>query len=307
MQDIDFDEIDRAVNSVTTSTPEVPVTPVVTPAEPVVPVADPVVVPAPVSPAARRSTGRFMDVVHSSSDMRPTRSSAPAAHSLHRDDMPDRTAVAERPQATTVASSAFHWPDPIDVAPAVAPDPVDPTPAVIETPAAPLESPFLPDAKIEKRPLGAFSNSEVDLSFIEEPITPSVPAVNEEPAELQDEILLLEEHIVDEPEAEVTEPVVEEVAPVVEESVLPTVELPVAPVQEEPIGPTSITQQYKEHPATEPQESGAIFDTESYHQPLVHTPKKRSGALVIVWILALILVGGGIGAAVYFVVLPMLG
>ena len=305
MQDIDFDEIDRAVNSVTTSAPDVPVAPVT----PVAPAAELIATPspAPASPAVRRSSGRFMDVVHSSSDMRPTRSSAPAAHSLHRDDTPDRTAVAERPQATTVASSAFHWPDPIDVTPVAEPTaatavvepfaaPLVTTPAVIDEPAAPLESPFLPDAKIEKRPLGAFSSPEIELPFIEEPINATVPAVNEEPAELQDEILLLEEHIVDEPEALVAE-----------EPTSVVLDTPAAPAQEEHVGPTSITQQYKEHPTTEPQESGAIFDTESYHQPLVHTPKKRSGALVVVWILALILVGGGIGAAVYFVLLPMLG
>ena len=69
--------------------------------------------------------------------------------------------------------------------------------------------------------------------------------------------------------------------------------------------PTSITQQYTEQ-ASSTDESGAIYDTTAYHQPLTHTARKKSGAWVIVWILLLIILGGGAGAAVYFFVLPLI-
>lgn len=71
----------------------------------------------------------------------------------------------------------------------------------------------------------------------------------------------------------------------------------VAPV---PAGPTSIPQQYREEPSTSDQESGAIYDTDSYHQPLAHPVKKKSGWLWIVWIVLLLAVGGGGAAALYF-------
>jgi len=354
MQDIDFDEIDRAVSSVTNSgvpkrenigriIPTRPVAPVATTPAPVpeTPIETPAEAPTPApaastpSPAARRSSGRFMDVVHSSSDMRPVRSSAPAAASLHREEVVERTEVASRPEPVTTGSSAFHWPDPIDAlkpsAPTPEPEPiaapvfVPPAPVEVpivpdpvveefvpEEPSAPLESPFLANANIEKRPLGAFSDASSDLPLIEDPIpfsgedtaeseaspeiSKEVEALLAEPIETQsdlnDEALPIDEHFDEAPEEEI----------VAETEVIAT------PVAEVPAGPTSITQQYKEQPSTtDAGATGSIYDTEAYHQPLVHTPKKHSGVLVVVWIISLILVGGGIGAGVYFVLLPMLG
>lgn len=365
MQDIDFDEIDRAVSSVTNSgvpkresvsrsvperssvrisIPPTPtpapafVPPVATPSVPVVskPIKEEpveVVTPvastpaAPSSPAARRSTGRFMDVVHASSDMRPDRPSTPAAPEVQREEVAEREEPTITPEPTVAPSPAFHWPDPIDTlqpstpAPFETPKPVEiPAPVVeevvTEEASTPLESPFLSNAKIEKRPLGAFSDTAAELPLIEDPIpfssedaaqtdvapelSKEVEALLAEPAETQidlnDEVPLPDEIIAEEPES------VEQPAIVSEPAPAPT------PIEEIPVGPTSITQQYKEQPSTTSTESsGSIYDTEAYHQPLVHTPKKHSGILVVVWIVSLILVGGGIGAGVYFVLLPMLG
>lgn len=290
MQDIDFDEIDRAVSSVTdrgtdTRTPSA--------------------VP---SPAARRSSGRFMDVVHPSSDMRL---GGPSAPSLHREDVVavERTEVASRPEPAAISSSAFHWPDPVEVA---APAPIIPEAPSIPEEAAPLESPFLTDAKVEKRPLGTFStnDSDADLQLIEDfPVPTMSTSVPEEqkpeeetpapeiipettaeiPRELHADVLMLDTHSTDEA---VPEPLAAG-SSASTEAIL--------------TGPTSITQQYKEQPSTVSQPSGSIYDTEAYHQPLTHPAKKHSSALIIIWIVALILVGGGIGVGVYFVVLPMLG
>jgi len=354
MQDIDFDEIDRAVNSITRPDPK---TNVPEPALPVNPadVTPTLAEPAPLtpvipSPAVRRSSGRFMDVVHPSSDMRPetnARPSAPFATSFHREEVPARVEVAAQPEPVAAPSTAFHWPDPLDAAkpvdeplpeatpeiveeiqPAVeetAPEVTEEAPAAFEPEelieedddeeAAPLESPFLTDAKVEKRPLGAFSGADADLPLLEDPIPFSTNLVApqpvvvseaetvevEEPAheeheatpdEFHPDLLALDGHMQDEPLLEATNP--------------PDPE-PIAVVDEVPTGPTSITQQYKEQPSSAAESTGSIYDTEAYHQPLTHTPKKHSGALVVVWIAALILVGGGIGAGIYFVVLPMLG
>jgi hypothetical protein len=347
MQDIDFDEIDRAVNSMANTAADAPArvmtdtqtdTQSVAPQQVVEPATTQEAVASPVvpSPAVRRSSGRFMDVVHSSSDMRPSspvRPSAPSAPSLHREEVPEREEVTSRPEPAATMSAAFHWPDPIDLAepvaspvetPSVVIEPSIPevTPEVIEEPAptplledliddedaSPLESPFLSDAKVEKRPLGAFSGADADLPLLEDPIPfstnsthdsaiatvveePSHEEHEEVPHELHETLLALDGHGQDEPEAllEATNPP----DPVI--------------VEDTPVGPTSISQQYKEQPSTDSTVSGSIFDTEAYHKALTHPPKKRSAALVVIWILALILVGGGIGAAIYFVVLPMLG
>jgi hypothetical protein len=333
MQDIDFDEIDRAVGSVTGKStefstastspdPSIPAETIET--ETPIDTAEAPVATLP-SPAARRSTGRFMDVVHPSSDMRPNGMPAPTPR--REEAIPERAEVVDSPEEPIVEliapSTAFHWPDPIEVAGSA---PVEETPAskpaVEELPpvtspseedldliddedeeAAPLESPFLTDAKVEKRPLGAFSTADTSLGLplLEDFPTPATeatpapaPEIEQEtaeiPAELHPDLLLLDAHSEDE---EVPE-------------LLPE-HTDTAPENDIPTGPTSITQQYKEQPSTASQPSGAIFDTEAYHQPLAHTAKKRSNVTIIVWIVALILVGGGLGAGIYFVVLPMLG
>lgn len=264
MQDIDFDEIDRAVNSTMKPKSE--------------PKRDESTVSVNVSrsersesaPAARRSSGRFMDVVHPSSDMRSS--------------TPERSAPRpsiQKPEPKLPPKSNSDWPDPLDFH-GFNPDlPKKVSSDQDAQPMKPLESPFLTDAKVEKRPLGAFSE--------EKPVTPEKPKEEETPLlEAPDEPLL---------EAETKEETPEDKSEPASEPM---------PAQDEIIAPVSITQQYKEQPSTDDQPSGAIFDTEAYHQPLSHPEKKRSGALIVVWILVLILLGAGIGAGVYFYVLPLL-
>jgi hypothetical protein len=276
MQDIDFDELDRAVNSVTR--PEAPEESRTS----YIPVA---ARPASSSPAARRSSGRFMDVVHPSSDMRPQTSS---------DALPQPAPAAEA-ETPAEPTDSFQWPDPIELSGTHSEEtPVEAEQPAEETPVQPLDSPFLPDAKVEKRPLGNPVASDFATNEESEEPVAETPAETKEdtplPVELHEDIVKLEEAEtpIEEPEATIPE------------------FTPSTPVVEAPSGPTSITQQYKEQPSTAEQPSGAIYDTEAYHQALSHPEKKHSSILVIVWILALILVGGGMGAAVYFFVLPML-
>lgn len=333
MKDFDFDEIDKAVAGAlsteaeepTTRVEETITTPVVersfTPEAPT-PVATPAPAPA---PAIRRSSGRFMDVVHPSSDMRSKQTFTPP--------------VPRQPI------------QPVQAAPAV--DRVEETAPEIafedELPAwsVPLESPFLPDAKVEKRPLGGAAplNAPLEDLLLDEPDEPRLEAPDEP---------RLEAHVMPDPldfaayapvpafEQEDTgsEVVVDEVA--VEETVVPEVhaqpeeapvdvsEVPlesvavseqesVAPLQLEvspeptpaveptaaTTGPTSITQQYTEQPSSAEAPS-TMYDTEAYNQPVTPVAKKKSGIWVVLWIFLLVILGGGAGVAFYLFVLPLL-
>lgn len=100
--------------------------------------------PSPVAPAAKQpSSGRFMDVVHPSSDMRaaqPTPNSTPQLVGP----------VSPRPSTPPVATTAsVAAPTPAPATPVVSPS--TPSTAPVELAAA---SPFIADAKVEKRPLG---------------------------------------------------------------------------------------------------------------------------------------------------------
>lgn len=273
MQDIDFDELDRAVNSVIS-----PSTPVASRGDSI-PVAPRTTTP---SPAARRSSGRFMDVVHPSSDMRPQ---------PNADSTPQPT--QEEP-VTPRSAESFQWPDPIELSGTHSEDSsAGQTPTEEEPSVQPLDSPFLPDAKVEKRPLGSPTTSGPVVTQASE--TPQAEASTEAdeaamPAELHDAVVTVESKEM----------------PVEASESAASLSPASTPVVEALSGPSSITQQYKEQPSTADQPSGPIYDTEAYHQPLSHPEKKHSSILVVVWILALILVGGGMGAAVYFFVLPML-
>lgn len=303
MSDIDFDELDRAVSSVLGVSPQdlqpAPVstpTPIqsatVTPS-PVVPVTV-TPTPAPVQPVRpviatpRPTTGRFMDVVHPSSDMR----TAPQTPQIETQDIP-----------------VVEMPAPLAPEPEVQSDPEDDAFELIQDDfISPLESPFLTDAKVEKRPLGAFSPEVTDepveqeelpvLSFdstlepSEEDLISAIEIGDTDPsAVIADEPQVIAETPVEtEQPVYIPEPVAESEPEVQVQAFTPAIQ-------------PSITQQYTEQVSTDQQPSGAIFDTESYHQPLAHPQKKKSGVLVIVWILGLIVLGAGLGVSLYFFVL----
>jgi hypothetical protein len=300
MKDIDFDELDRAVNSLvnpdTATATQAAVTPPVVSAAIDTPSTPPSIAP---SLSERRSSGRFMDVVHPSSDMRPS-------------------VVSPRPvqQAKQQTTAQANWPDPIDINESTS----DPEPVIMTTPLevapndvpAPLESPFLADAKVEKRPLGAFSN-EVHESGPTDSLTGAatvpedapdllgadiskssdhpIEADTPMPAELQPGLLSIEAN--EDPDATKSDSSAFKASPAPSE---PT----------EPIGPTSITQQYTQQPSTGDKPAATIFDAQAYKKPQARQGKKKSGALIVLWIFLLLVIGAGVGAAVYFFVLPRL-
>lgn len=303
MSDFDFDELDKAVAGVTNSPADVSSSSVSEPAE-----RAPLDTPAPSFeksepaknvPAARRGSGRFMDVVHPSSDMRSRSTPAfvspsPLAAEPTVTSAPAESKEKEADQFEEI--NAEEW-------------------------SKPLETPFLPDAKVEKRPLGGFG-PEPKLALLEEP---EEELKLEAPDELRLEETTLPDpidfaaHVAslssekedtgaldaqDVKEERVEEQTVEQLEDLKEPepSTPPVLEVKTS---SEPVGPTSITQQYTEQPSLE-QESGAIYDTENYHQPLAPVAKKHSSVLTVLGILGLVILGAGAGVAFYFFVLPTL-
>lgn len=340
---------------------------------------------APVSRLAipSRRAGRFMDVVHPSSDMknpsnansgRPSRTAssieplassevvmqelpssdiAEEAISSYEEGMaePDTVAVpavsvidtTETPSVTTdtaisTADETNDWPDPlagfgagVSTPSVVAEEGIASTTEdedeagdddlfTIDTTEPddepqPLVSPFLSDAKVEKRPLGVASDVSVSDDepgrapvlgvFAEETITNADPedqlppepinVAQPLPAELQGDLIAIESDNTN--FASLEEPATEAAA---------VADTPAATTSTEPqpaaapTGPTSIQQQYKESAATGDQTNGAIYDTEAYHQPLAHPIKKKSGWMWVIWVLLLLIVGAGGAVALYY-------
>ena len=208
------------------------------------------------------------------------------------------------------------------------------------------ESPFLTGAKVEKRPLNAFMAESLNtaLSGVVEDTVPKatdVEVVIEKttgdgqndnnsgqndmdaplPAELQGDLLSIESgNAVSDPDP-APEPAFVPISTPVQAPVQVAQQPPIAsqpPIQTSAVntvanrvnpatdGPTSISQQYQERPNTGDQNSGSIYDTDSYHKAIVKPAKKVASWLWVVWILLLLVVGSGVGAAIYFFVLPLL-
>jgi hypothetical protein len=195
-----------------------------------------------------------------------------------------------------------------------------------QTSSEPLNSPFLSNPKVEKRPLNSLSDQFVTQST--ETSKPDATGnrgpdslITPLPAELQNDLLAIESDTTIQPDvpqlfvkdAPVVEPIVtsesktepnatpqEATGSAVSGLVKPIV----APVQTAMQG--SIPPQYQEQPSSSKQDSGPIYDTNSYHKAIVSPVKKKSGLTTIVWIVLLLLLGAGAGAAFYYFVLPLI-
>lgn len=377
MKDLDFDELDRAVNSLITNIPGSASSNDVASA----PSAGSVAQEQPSSigstafttnarqtiqnspSVGRPSTGRFMDVVHPSSDMRsslvmPERTSNQNRVISNNLPMtqPDNLPV-EIEEPSVPAKINNNWPDPIEYnhdsnnnvseADKKDDDDIDQisndiTNSMNQQSNNPLESPFLTGTKIEKRPLGAFSDSAATLvepqpTMVALPTSspadqsdeiPETLPINTDsssetslPAELQGDLLSIEsgddtnqiDQSIDMPDDNnqmVSEPDTAEqslnVIPV-DNSSSNEKETVSQASETTPVVPvaTSIQQQYKEQPNTGDQNNGAIYDTQNYHKAVAPV-KKKSGLMWILWVFILLIVGVAAGAAVYFFVLPRL-
>lgn len=344
MKDIDFDELDKAVNSLmgTASEPKEVVSPepppsaepvakveapaeVITPVtsvEPAAPVvsapASPAPRPAAVAPAQRRG-GRFMDMVHASSDMKGSRAPQPTSREGVTVMPRAQQEVSETPTAP-VADAATStpapepkeqaWPDPLDLAATAESDePKSEVPAtsaeniseaVESAPAVasetPLGTPFLSDAKVEKRPLNPGTPSspplQLDEAQAETTEEPVVVTDSDEmprpfvPAELSSDLVAIESG---EPKVETAE--------TQEKPAAATTSVPAE--EKTPAGPSSIAQQYREQPSSGDQSHAAIYDSSQFPAPLSHPAKKKSGWLWVVWVVLLLALGAGGAVALY--------
>lgn len=327
MKDIDFDELDKAVNSLMgtasatstagptdTSKPSLTpagandTPPVVGPSQPT-PVAPsvaaspvpPVSAPRTAAPAQRRG-GRFMDMVHTSSDMktgRPSQTTSREGISVAPRQQPTDAPQTEQMVSETPAVEAQSkpveqaWPDPLELAtvPSEQTELSETSPEVeltaVPQPESaggeqPLESPFLTDAKVEKRPLNPGTPAGEPLP-VEQPVVSTNDSETPRPfvpAELNSDLVAIES-------GEPKTLAVTDAAPVADSA-------PTAPA-----GPTSIAQQYREEPNSGDQSHAAIYDASQFQAPLSHPAKKKSGWLWVVWVVLLLALGAGGAVALY--------
>lgn len=357
MKDLDFDELDKAVNSLMEKAPKDTPPPaketetVVTlpdAAAPEVEAPKPVAEPAapekkeetPSSatpPVAVKRSGRFMDVVHPSSDMRapsrpasrtgttlkpmndvdtsaptpppasmlPTPDSLPIAGSDETLASNDPTTAPSVPLETPEKPAAAGWPDPIEMHEASTAQPTSPDSdsnqeSTEKDDVAPsVGSPFLADAKVEKRPLGGLA-SPVSLEEKDDLAANPAPedAKKEDtppsrtepiPAELGSDVLAIEAGK-DNPGSSDDE----------KKEDVPQLEGGTTEPAPQPAGPTSIAQQYKVQESSGDSSHTALYDSAVDSHALTHPAKKKPGWPVVVGIIVLVLLGAGAGAFVYF-------
>ncbi len=329
MKDLDFDELDKAVNSLMSTKDEKPVdaasaepvatdTDTTTPAAEEQPTSTPIPAPTAPEPAtpepestdvavtkparstvapATRRRGQFMDVVHPSSDMRTPatgRTGVTIAPSPPpRASVVEPTPAPETPENSTVEEAPTPpistMPDPIDMQEAMAEKSTTVEPKVSATPdnASPFssmsdssvaESPFLPDAQVEKRPLGsaALGGDAAAVQELNDTAKSDESTPAEEPASAETSDAPIDTPVSPEKPAE---------------PIVTTVE----PIKESAAG-SSIAPQYKEKESTGDKAHAALYDADNMNVPLIHPAKERSGWLWVLWTFLLVVLGA-LGAA----------
>ncbi len=368
MKEFDFDELDKAVTSlmgpgqdgntssdsssdtVTTASP-VSVQGVQTDAEPAKAagtvsssdatetVTNPQIIKKTVGAMPAKRSGRFMDVVHPSSDMTktsmsttPSREAKPVTPAV----IVDQVAATEQPsigdlmdahlaedkeqEEPSLAVGSDTLPQPDSLADLSSEDPVtsteDESKSVQEPDKQEVEalvadsvaSPFLADAKVEKRPLGSAlpSTGITTQSAMPAPDTVDM-AVTPEPlqAELNQDVLAIEadnshedspkEEADSTPESTNDKPQEGIKSPQSPSALTPDHMLAASAAG------ASIAQQYKQQESTGDQHHEALYDTAVKDaQALAHPAKKKSGWLVVLWVVLLIALGVGGAVALYF-------
>ncbi len=280
--------------------------PVVEPSSP----APTVTVPTPVSqparlPAMRSVTNRrgFMDIVPPAARKPVSRTSVVVQPvSKPEDIVPDAASEPESKPADDLPmviesqpkTNEVKWPDPLDFANRQP----DPTPEPPAEP-APSTTPFIPEAKVEKRPLGAYSNFKPA-----EPAPEPTLAENSKPPEnppISDELTPGQDGTFKEPSAPTLE------APAATDHTPVDADKPAdKPQPIEPEAPDmhsaammSIPKQY--HTPDKPADKTLrpVFDTKEYHPPLLDKAMSEHRGMgmwpklfIALVILALLAVGG---------------
>lgn len=239
-----------------------------------------------------RSSGRFMDVVHPSSDMKSN---------ILRPESKQASSQSSTDKSTSSNPAPHEMPDPLDIH------------EKIDDLKSTSESPFLPNAKVEKRPLGAFSDTQTQKES-EEKVVNEGESIEKDSDLVQKAELNEQEGVNDlfeddapyEPNPETRNI---HLPPELQKDILDVESDPTtdklnistqkAASQTVPLGnpylhtQTELTPQYSQKPSTE-KSSGSIYDTKEYHSPLAHPAKKKSGWMIVVWILLIVSVAIGI-------------
>lgn len=382
MKDLDFDELDRAVSSLlepksssvlseTSSREETPSTSENNDVEAQSSTTS--VVPQKKSFIEKRSSGRFMDVVHSSSDMKnlqkPTISRQAPAIAVPTVGDPIESApvsaehieaISETEESAQVSEEASFLEDEISAEDLhTLPDPLDfhnfnvedqtvvssdetqtnVTESTVEEPATDtysdedkhddeqelelervaselseldglmqsgqerlsVDTPFVSDPAIEKRPLGAFSVGPTDQSLLTVETVDS-SAVEDEEIVSDKEDTVTSEQLSEKTQDTQTTPAADVVPEELREDIIAIESVDVSSASTPSSNPVagSISQQYTEKNRPVSHEQTPVFDTAQYHQPLKHTVKKKSGWLTVLLIFVFVLIGVGGGAAMYY-------
>lgn len=367
MTDIDFDELDKAVSSlmnqhnqnnqsddqsapgVSDSQPQTSTQPNVNQdIQPKAPslATEPASVsqpePKPTQTIVKRPSGRFMDVVHPSSDMRsganqqvaPSAKPSRQAATLQPIAANDSLAVEAAPEVsvsqsadsadTSEVNSGFSGADMDSFEPKN--DIID---DVVDDSQKPMQSPFLTEVEVDKRPLGGASlvgDETQPEAEVSEPVVDDFAALDplagwqppEEPTSEVDqtpETQPLETENTPQSEVEEVQPLAPELAADVvalESDVAMAAKENESTGQSQPTntdvqpavqGRGDIPQQYSPEDTDGPEPS-AIFDAAAEEpQSLQHPEKKKSGWMVVVWVLLLIIIGAGLGVAAWYFLL----
>lgn len=265
-----FPDLSQPAHEVPAATPVVETTvAVVAPTAPLAatPAVAVTAAPKPPQPSSRPAIGRFMDVVHPSSDMR-----TPAK-------VPPVTSPAPlSPALPAVATSTIQ---PLE-------QPKESDQSLTSASADIPLTPFLPDAKVEKRPLGAIpSPFDAESSSAETPATISVAESNDQTTELPTQPQL---------DSTSNEPAN---LPAIENK---EIEEPAAGVGLLQAIESGDTERIKSVSMGETSEQdGAIYDVNQYHQPLGKPAKQKSGIGTVVIIILIIVLAAALGGAAYFI------
>lgn len=292
----------------------------------------------------RRRATRFMDVVRPNVNLAPTKSLMGYSPSVSKLDLkPVESKIDQAKDNEIILSEQEIKPDYQKPAQPVKPDLVDepksqPQPEITSLPTFEEvndvqsddelpESPFLTDAKVEKRPLGAFSGGDKVVSRPDSSITVSdtrEPLVDESglPEELRSELLKIEsmnavdtkakstelntqntpkpmqepsDNFISKLFSKTNEPKESQVQPKSQPAIVkkPTIPTPTSIKQPEPV----TAQNSSGH--RDDDQTVSIYDTTGYHKPLTGPVKKTTGWMWAIWLFVLLLIGAGAGALVY--------
>lgn len=302
----------------------------------------------PAKPAlAPRRNGRFMDVVHPDA-LQKDKPMAPPSHSnrvlqpTSSDFVKDTLAPASIPAssdaslATPSNSTEPVWPDPVAINEKAADsldEPLQPmkdwhmVDGIADDFNKSAASPFLNDAKVEKRPLGAFSDTSPSSEEDEMPATSKGFHATRFEMDIERYDALEEEEEPEETEAAQEEPApapdtfdankepqqgtpvpreLEKDIVAVEADVVtvhakeiqvntdsPKPEVSAAPMTAgaaiSAASATSIQKQYKESANSHDTNQHSLFDTEEYHPPITHHKDHRQHTHTILWVIVALL------------------